>query len=807
MEAACGFATTFRYNLPSPFLDWCRPMPELTADAIRANLDALAAPTGGLGQLAAFAERLCAIQQTLAPVTTPRRLVLFAADHGSTDESDVAPAIREMAFGASATAVLAKFTGTDLVLVDVGSLCHPLAESANYRCRKVRSSSRAHTPGPALTADEFRAAFAIGQSEAEQAARDGMKLVATDALGKSGHAAALRVHSRLARLTDDDPVPALAAVGGADVAAAAGFVARAAELELTVLVDGAIAGAAAEVAERLCPGTKANVVKSEEPNPPAPFPKKEGGEKPSTLTPPLPSGEGVGGRGSSLFGSAPSDGLGAVLAFRALDAAASIVTNTARRISGREQVVSIKRRKIAIFTGSFDPPSTFHRRVAKTLRANGFDEVIVRPNGPKCGSYEIEHATPIHRAVMADLAFRDLPGVSVDLADLDDGVFTPHFAFDDLFADRGEVWHIVSDEFVTNGRNGQSWIQTKWECGEDAWRSGRFVVLHPDECAPDSRDLPPIHHLVTADGHVPTADIRTRVFQGGNARPDVPEAVDAYIRRYGLFSGQPTPRETRVRLTDVRLKLVFDERNAKARGVAERFRRYESADPTHILVLGGDGTMLQAIRENWRLRLPFIGYNAGTLGFLMNESLPEELENSELLLYRLPMLRVDTETADGLRVQGLACGDAWVERESGQAAWLRIDVDGRMQVSKVVGDGLLVATPTGASSYARAMGATPVPLTAPVLTLVGSNVFLPRFWRPVSLTESAVVRITSLTHAGEPGLNSKRPVRGFIDGRPVGLVRSMDIRASAVAAVELGFTPEFDLSARLLRSMFPPEGM
>ena len=91
--------------------------------------------------------------------------------------------------------------------------------------------------------------------------------------------------------------------------------------------------------------------------------------------------------------------------------------------------------------------------------------------------------------------------------------------------------------------------------------------------------------------------------------------------------------------------------------------------------------------------------------------------------------------------------------------------------------------------------------------MVGSNVFLPRFWRPVSLTESAVVRISSLKHNGEPGINSKRPVRGYIDGRPVGQVKAMNVRASAVAAVELGFTPEFDLSARLLRSMFPPEGM
>jgi NAD kinase len=256
-----------------------------------------------------------------------------------------------------------------------------------------------------------------------------------------------------------------------------------------------------------------------------------------------------------------------------------------------------------------------------------------------------------------------------------------------------------------------------------------------------------------------------------------------------------------VRLSEARLKIVFDERNEKALAFAARFRRFESDDPAHILVLGGDGTMLHAIREHWRLRLPFIGLNAGTLGFLMNESLPEELEGTELVLYRMPMLRVDTELPDGRRMQSLACADAWVERDSGQAAWLRVDVDGRTQVPRVVGDGLLVATPSGSSAYARAMGATPVPLTAPILTLAGSNVFRPRFWQPVTLPEEAVVSITSLDH------NGKRPIRGFIDGRPVGAVRSMDVRVSSVAAVELGFTPEFDLSTRLLRSMFPPAEM
>jgi NAD+ kinase len=432
------------------------------------------------------------------------------------------------------------------------------------------------------------------------------------------------------------------------------------------------------------------------------------------------------------------------------------------------------------------------------LRERGFAEVIVRPTVQRPDRPGGEHALPVHRAAMVDLAFRDLPGVSVDLGDLDDGSSLDNCEFDTLYAGRGEVWHAVAADFLSGGRDGKSLIQTRWESGERLWKQGRFVVLHPSHAAPAAADLPPRSELLVVDGHVPTADIRLRVFQGGQASPDVTPEVAAYIERYRLFTAIPSPRETRIRLQEPRLLLVANEHSEKARAALEKFRRYEHPDPNAVLVIGGDGTMLAAIRRHWRLRLPFLGLNAGTLGFLMNEELPDELAGSELVVYQMPMLRVDTVGLDGGVTRGLAYVDAWVERDSGQAAWLRVDVDGRTQVPRVVGDGLLIATPAGSSAYARAMGATPVPLTAPVLTLAGSNVFLPRFWKPVALPETAVVRLTSLDESG------LRPVRAFLDGQLVGRVRSLEARLSSVASVELAFTPQFDLSARLLRSLFPP---
>ena len=456
-------------------------------------------------------------------------------------------------------------------------------------------------------------------------------------------------------------------------------------------------------------------------------------------------------------------------------------------------------RKVAVYTGSFDPPTRFHRTIAERLHAEGIDEVIIHPDARR--SDRPEHAVPIHRAAMTDLGFRELPWVSVELDDLDDHAFRTHKTLERDYSSRGEIWHIVSDDFVLLGRDGHSTIQTRWESGRTMWTNSRFVVFHPTGVAPDPKDLPPTSRLLPIDGYLPTADLRTMIYSGGADAAEglVAPLVAEYIRRHGLFASEVAPPQCRITLDRPRLKIVTGPQEDATRRAA-RFRHLEHDNPNLILVIGGDGTMLRAIREYWRYRLPFLGLNAGHLGHLVNENLPDDLSGAELVLYRMPMLRVDTVGEDGKATRGrLAFNDAWVERDGGQGAWFRLEVNGVQRVEKVVADGLLVATPSGSAAYARAMGATPVPLNSPVISLAGSNVFVPPFWKPLALPDHTTVRMTSI---GEPG---KRPVRGFADGEPLGRIKAMEVRVSPVASVELAFTPKFDLSAKLLRSLFPPD--
>ncbi len=446
-------------------------------------------------------------------------------------------------------------------------------------------------------------------------------------------------------------------------------------------------------------------------------------------------------------------------------------------------------RRVAVYARTFDPPTRSHRQDVIQLLESGFDEVVVCPLGPRVADGEHQHTSPLHRAALVTLGFRDLDGVTVDYDDISNNRYSTTSELAARHGSRGELWHVRdADSFsVSNHSTDSSELQ--------------WMLFHPADKRPSDENIPSKSTLLGRETNQTSEQVRQLVYSSKPITDCVVPLVESYIERHKLFVPYSSQRFACFRTTRPRLLVVADTRNPKSVEAMKRFEEYQSDDPEMILALGGDGTMLHAIREHWRLRVPFVGVNTGHLGFLMNERLPESLVNLELNSYMLPMLRVDTESPSGDQDWGLAFSDVWVERAEGQAAWIRLDVDGETRVSKVVGDGMLVATASGSSAYARAMGAVPVPLNTPTVTLAGSNIFQPRFWKPMTLPDESLITLTSLDRSG------KRPVRCFIDGTPMGVVQQLTIKRSLTASVELAFTREFDPSARLLRSLFPPDDL
>ena len=164
--------------------------------------------------------------------------------------------------------------------------------------------------------------------------------------------------------------------------------------------------------------------------------------------------------------------------------------------------------------------------------------------------------------------------------------------------------------------------------------------------------------------------------------------------------------------------------------------------PDLVVAVGGDGTMLAAVRRSLVWDVPVLGFNLGTLGFLAGAE-PDDLDQ---VMERLATGDFDVEerTTVEAEVGGvLATGvnDVVVEKvDSTRLVSLDVAIDGEPFVS-YRSDGLVVATPTGSTAYSFSAGG---PLIDPrvqalVMTPVASHSL---FDKPMVLPDSSTIEVT-----------------------------------------------------------------
>ncbi len=138
-------------------------------------------------------------------------------------------------------------------------------------------------------------------------------------------------------------------------------------------------------------------------------------------------------------------------------------------------------------------------------------------------------------------------------------------------------------------------------------------------------------------------------------------------------------------------------------------------DSDLIIVLGGDGSMLRAARMAAEHQTPLVGVNMGRLGFLSEmgpdnwrERLPRILVGDCWIEQRM-MLQTETRRGDQLVGRHVALNDVVISRGSlARVVRLRTTIDGD-QLTTYVADGLIIATPTGSTAYALAVGGPILP--------------------------------------------------------------------------------------------------
>jgi nicotinate-nucleotide--dimethylbenzimidazole phosphoribosyltransferase len=270
-----------------------RPLDQAAAAAARARHDVLTKPRGSLGVLEDVGVQLAGLAgRCPPPIPDPVAIAVFAGDHGvhaqgvtPWPQEVTAQMVGNFAAGGAVINVLADQLGAEVTVVDVG-VAAELEPLPRLLDRKVRRGTRDMTVEPAMTYDEARAAVEVGIDIAHGLVAQGAGCLLTGDMGiaNTTPAAALIaaftaaapaavtgrgtgvddttlarkiavIGRALARHAPDasEPLATLAAVGGLEHAALAGFVLGAAAARVPVLLDGVIACSAALAARALAP--------------------------------------------------------------------------------------------------------------------------------------------------------------------------------------------------------------------------------------------------------------------------------------------------------------------------------------------------------------------------------------------------------------------------------------------------------------------------------------------------------------------------------------------------------------------------
>ena len=271
---------------------WIQKAQERTAQLVM--------PTRALGRLHEISERLCAIQEILAPVIDQKAILIMAGDHGVVEEGvsaypqEVTPAMVQtfLAGGAGINAI-SRQVAADVWVVDMGIIpeldASGLKGADRLKVEKVGNGTANFTKGPAMSHQDAEKALLIGFQQASRRIENGADILGTGdmGIGNTTPSAAIGAvitgasldemvgrgtgvdDEGLARKRDivrrgievnapqpEDGLDVLAKVGGFEIGGIAGSVLACAFHRRAVVVDGFISTAGALIAHALCPVVK-----------------------------------------------------------------------------------------------------------------------------------------------------------------------------------------------------------------------------------------------------------------------------------------------------------------------------------------------------------------------------------------------------------------------------------------------------------------------------------------------------------------------------------------------------------------------
>ena len=216
-----------------------------------------------------------------------------------------------------------------------------------------------------------------------------------------------------------------------------------------------------------------------------------------------------------------------------------------------------------------------------------------------------------------------------------------------------------------------------------------------------------------------------------------------------------------------------------------------------IVTIGGDGFLLKTLHDYKNLKKPIYGINYGSVGFLMNNiihtDLEETINNSQSI--KLKPLNMTAKNSKNEIFDSIAFNEVALMRETYQAAKLKININGVERLKELICDGILVATPAGSTAYNLSAHGSIIPLHSKLLALTPISAFRPRRWKGALLSEKTKIKLIVNDH-------KLRPVSVTADHNEFRNITEVEISSSQNLSFELLFDNNHSIEERILKEQF-----
>ena len=228
-----------------------------------------------------------------------------------------------------------------------------------------------------------------------------------------------------------------------------------------------------------------------------------------------------------------------------------------------------------------------------------------------------------------------------------------------------------------------------------------------------------------------------------------------------------------------------------------KYANYELSKSNVIVVLGGDGSILSLINNREYLKKKIYGMNRGTIGFLLNnyeeKNLLERIKFSkEFKLNPVSMTVIDINNK---KYKALSLNEVSLLRQNRFAANVRVKINDKVKINKLICDGILVSTPAGSTAYNLSAHGPILPLNSSLLALTPICPFRPRRWKGALVNEKSKISLQVIDPIN-------RPVSATAGQVEVRNIKNVEVSCDFNKSLKLLFDKTHNLEEKIFNEQF-----